>query len=172
MQTSKRILVGLGNPDEKYSQTRHNAGVLFLESLGKIDWEAQKEIYIGKHDDLVLVKSKAVYMNESGKMIEGLKYLKYDLSNLYIVHDDLDLKLGEYKIQHAKGPEVHGGINDIERVVGKEFWRIRIGIDNRGIPRIPGEEYVLQRFTDEELNRLQSVFDEIAQGINRGEGTA
>ncbi len=166
-----KVLIGLGNPGKQYEGTRHNAGrmlvdYLYNSSFSHLTWKSQKGIEILKSPEVILVKSKDFFMNESGKIVQAIDMNK---GELWVAHDDLDIRLGEYKIQQAKGPEVHGGVNDIERVVGKDFWRIRIGVDNRGVPRIPGEEYVLQRFSEEEMDKLQSVIDEIAQTINRGE---
>lgn len=166
-----KVIVGLGNPGDRYKNTRHNAGAMLVDLLVKQSASNGQTIVTNgvemyKTDDLVLVKSKDYYMNESGKIIEDLKYLGIDLTELYVAHDDLDLRLGEYKIHHGKGPEVHGGVNDIERAIGKDFWRIRIGIDNRGTPRIAGEEYVLQNFLPDEIDTLQSVIDAIVKGFN------
>lgn len=164
----ERILLGLGNPGETYEHTRHNVGVGFLEYMPDAHWEPQKGILVAKTSFGVMAKSNLYFMNQSGKIVEDLLYLKLPLHPLYVIHDDLDLRLGEYKIQFGKGPQLHGGVNDIERVLGaKDFWRIRIGVDNREVgKRIPGPDYVLQHFSFEEENRLQSVFDEIAQAIN------
>ena len=98
-----------------------------------------------KTPDLVLVKTKDIFMNESGRLLQGLPE-----GELYVAHDDLDLKLGEYKIQFGKGPKDHNGVESVENALGtKDFWRIRIGIDNRATP-VEGETYVLQKFAPEE----------------------
>ncbi len=167
-----KIIVGLGNPGKQYEGTRHNAGVVLVERLAtsvqesERIWRKNKGIVVMESENLVLVKSSEYFMNESGKIIEALGNRHWAIDDLYVVHDDLDIRLGEYKIQFGKGPEVHGGVMDIERVVGKDFWRIRIGIENRGTPRIPGEEYVLQKFSPDEIVKLQSVIDAIAKGFN------
>jgi len=88
-------------------------------------------------------------------------------TDLYIVHDDLDIKLGEYKIQKGKGPKVHKGINSIEKALGTDdFWRVRVGVDNRDSNnRTPGEQYVLQDFTSEEKEILDKVLDETCKKL-------
>jgi len=81
--------------------------------------------------------------------------------------DDLDLKLGEYKIQLGKGPKLHNGIESIENKLNtKNFWRLRIGVDNRKEDnRIPGEAYVLQNFTANEQERINKVFEQISHEL-------
>ncbi len=169
-----KVFVGLGNPGKQYEGTRHNAGRMFIDHLAiklfdNLNWENKKGVFVLQNKELMLVKSAEYFMNESGKIIQTLGNRHWGTDSLYIAHDDLDIKLGEYKVHLGKGPEVHGGVNDIERVVGKEFWRIRIGIDNRGTPRTPGEEYVLQPFLPEDLIKLESVLDEIDKTITGGE---
>lgn len=162
-----KVIVGLGNPGVLYSSTRHNAGILFVEQLAETlhsdyGWRKHFDALIFKTPELVLVKTKEVFMNESGRLLQGLPE-----GELYLVHDDLDIKLGEYKIQKGVGPKVHNGVESIENQLGtKDFWRIRIGIDNRDSQnRIPGEEYVLQKFSSEEREILKGVCDEIIKTI-------
>jgi peptidyl-tRNA hydrolase, PTH1 family len=107
-------------------------------------------------------------MNESGKAVKKLvDFYKVEMDDLYVIHDDLDIKLGEYKIQKGVGPKVHGGVNSIERELGKEdFWRARVGVDNRDLEnRIPGEEYVLQNFTREERNILMESINQLVSNL-------
>jgi PTH1 family peptidyl-tRNA hydrolase len=89
------------------------------------------------------------------------------ISNLIIVHDDLDIPLGKFKIQFGKGPRLHNGVLSVEQALGtKEFWRIRIGIDGRKKEegrrkKEEGEEYVLEKFKPDEKKVLEAVFPEI-----------
>ncbi len=163
-----KVIVGLGNPGVEYANTRHNAGILFLDKLveslaSDYGWRKHFDALIFKTSDKTLVKTKDIFMNESGRLLQGLPE-----GDLYLVHDDLDIKLGEYKIQKGVGPKVHNGVESVENKLGsKDFWRIRIGIDNRDPSnRIPGEEYVLQKFSGEELGILSNVFDAIIKAIN------
>lgn len=161
-----QIIIGLGNPGVQYVGTRHNAGMMLVELLsqklaGDYGWRKHYDSLIYKTPDLVLVKTKDIFMNESGRLLQGLPE-----GELYVAHDDLDLKLGEYKIQKGVGPKLHYGVQSIEGAVGdKDFWRIRIGIDNRTIP-MEGETYVLQRFTPGEKVILENTLDAIIKTIN------
>jgi PTH1 family peptidyl-tRNA hydrolase len=110
-------------------------------------------------------------MNNSGKAIKIiLNTLHVSRDTLYIIHDDLDIPLGKFKIQFAQGPKLHNGIKSIEETLkSKDFWRIRIGVDNRKKENwIDGETYVLQDFLPEEKKFLtQQVFPKIFQLIKK-----
>ncbi len=145
-----KLIIGLGNPGEKYAQNRHNVGYVVIDKL---------QILNSKPKNIIFAKTN-VFMNESGKIVKKLldKY-KLNTDNLWIIHDDLDIRLGEYKIQKGKGPKVHKGLQSIEEELGTDdFWRVRVGVDNRDPEnRIPGEEYVLQDFTTQETLKLEEV---------------
>jgi len=152
-----KLIVGLGNPGSEYVNTRHNAGFLVVD-----------ELHNQKIPKDVIIKKSDVFMNDSGSFVLSL-YTKYNIqnTNLYIIHDDLDIKLGEYKIQFGKGPKDHNGILDIEDKLGtKDFWRVRIGVDNRPLDNKPmGEEYVLQNFKEEERAILDKIIKEVCKKL-------
>lgn len=152
-----KLIIGLGNPGEKFQKNRHNVGHLF------IDYLSDKQLPPG-----LMTKKTNSYMNESGVFVARLVNEKHlELSNLWIVHDDLDIKLGEYKLQLGKGPKLHKGILSIENEIeGDTFWRVRIGVDNREDGnRESGEGYVLQGFNEEELKILNQVFFKITKDL-------
>lgn len=154
-----KLIIGLGNPREEYVGSRHNAGFLVADTLQK-----------GKLPVGVVVKKSANFMNDSGTCVNELIHrYKVGLSDLYIIHDDLDIPLGSYKIQFAVGPKVHNGINSIEAELGtKDFWRVRVGVDNRDADdRIQGEDYVLQNFEKEERKTLDGVIETICKEISK-----
>ena len=107
-------------------------------------------------------------MNDSGRFVKK-QTSAYNLvpSALYVVHDDLDIPLGKFKIQFGHGPKDHNGIIDIEEKLGtKDFWRVRIGVDNRKPDdRTEGEDYVLQGFTEEERKTLGHVTKEVCKKL-------
>lgn len=152
-----KLIVCLGNPGNAYVNTRHNAGFLVADTL--------QDLKLPK--DVVLKKSDA-FMNESGSFVKKLTDTYHLLpGDLYIIHDDLDIKLGEYKIQFGKGPKDHNGILDIEDKLGtKDFWRVRVGVDNRPLDNKPmGEEYVLQNFSSEEKEILSETIKRIVNEL-------
>src|SRR3972149_8800680 len=161
-----RAVIGLGNPGAEYVATRHNAGVMLVDKLAQrlnsdYGWRKHYDALVFKTEDLWLVKTKSVFMNESGKLLRGLPE-----GELWVAHDDLDIKLGEYKIQKGKGPKGHNGGESVENALKtKDFWRIGIGIENRDRDRENGESYVLGKFTSEEKGILEGVLERIILGL-------
>ena len=117
-----------------------------------------------KGEETELIKPQG-YMNNSGFSVKKVldKHQNIKLGNLYIVHDDLDIPLGKFKIDKGTGPKLHNGIKSIEEALKtKDFWRIRIGVDARKSDSwIDGEEYVLSDFTNEEKTIVNNIFQEI-----------
>ena len=159
-----KFLVGLGNPEPKYSNNRHNLGYMTIDAINavmKTKYTRKSPTFSQKflqsivfdYTPFVFLAKPMKYMNDSGVAVKKLvESYQIDPRNLYIIHDDLDIPLGEYKIQMGIGPKVHNGINSIEEELGtKNFGRIRIGIENRDPEnRAKGENYVLGNFTEEE----------------------
>jgi len=157
--SKNKLIIGLGNPGSQYQNNRHNVGHMFVD-----------KVLISKSKVLsnLKIKKTDTFMNESGRSVK--KITKNDeilTTNLYVVHDDLDIPLGKFKIQFGVGPKVHNGLDSVEQELGtKDFWRVRIGVDNRvSDNRIPGEQYVLQDFTSEELEILNNSFPEIWKNL-------
>ena len=152
-----RLIMGLGNPGEKYKNNRHNIGYRVADDL--------KENFKLKD---TIVKKTNVYMNESGKAVKKFTSAYHLVpSALYVIHDDLDIPLGSYKVQLGKGPKDHKGLNSIYNELGTgNFWHVRIGVDNRDPnDRIEGEEYVLQDFNSEEKKILDKVILQICKKL-------
>jgi len=172
-----KLVVGLGNPGEKYAKNRHNVGWLAIDMLGV----RLKDFYVKKNHSIlstiieykigkerILLVKPLTYMNNSGESVSTLsRFYKVDCNDIYVIHDDLDIKFGKFKIQKGKGPKVHNGILSIEdHLKTSDFYRVRIGVDNRDPEnRIPGETYVLQNFTDEEKENLNLLFDKILKEL-------
>ena len=171
-----KLIVGLGNPGESYKNNRHNIGFMVLDEIlkqRKIIWEESKigkleySWFVNKNGKIELIKPLN-FMNNSGySVVYATKKHKLDLKDLYIVHDDLDIKLGEYKIQFGKGPKEHNGINDIQEKLGtKDFWFVRVGVDNRDSEnRTLGEKYVLEDFRNDEKLALEGVINQICKKL-------
>jgi len=167
------IIIGLGNPGKKYQNNRHNVGHMFIDYLNKLAIDQKNKSFT-----LKTFKTNC-FMNESGKEVEKiLKKLQvpprqtwlssYKLQDVFIVHDDLDIPLGKFRIDFGKGPRLHNGLKSIEQTLKtKDFWRIRIGIDNRKKTGwVDGETYVLQDFLKEEREVLENeVFGKIGERL-------
>ncbi len=152
-----KLIIGLGNPGEEYKNTRHSVGYMVVDELNK-----------SKLPKDFIVKKPDTFMNDSGSFVKKMvDQYKLDLNNLYIIHDDLDIPFGSYKIQFGKGPKDHNGILDIEEKLGsKDFWRLRVGIDNRPLDNKPmGEVYTLENFTDEEKQPLEKTIKEVCKKL-------
>ncbi len=169
-----KVIFGLGNPGQKYTKTRHNAGFMFVDEFAEFlgwnrlevrDWELRKgfeaevrEVYAGGLLKMLLVKPET-FMNDTGRSaMQIVKKYNVDVERDFIlVHDDLDIETGLFKIQVATAPKDHKGVKSVEMLLGdKNFLRIRLGVDSRrGDRSIPGDEYVLEKFSkeDEELIR-------------------
>ncbi len=151
-----KAVIGLGNPGEKYKNNRHNIGHRVVEQL-------QKKNFKG-----VVLKMSDTFMNDSGSFVLRIKgNYKLESSDIYIVHDDLDIRLGDYKIQFGKGPKVHNGLSDIYQKLGtKDFWHVRVGVDNRTSEnRTKGEEYVLSDFLPEEETVISKVVEDVCKKL-------
>ncbi len=157
-----RLIVGLGNPGEKYKNNRHNVGhmvidVLAIKNSKQMNNQLRYKIFKSKN-----------FMNQSGEFVKKLvEQYGIKTSELWVIHDDLDIPLGSYKIQNGRGPKVHHGVNSIEETLReKDFWRVRIGVDNREPgDRIAGEDYVLQDFTETEKNILNEVIQKVSDEL-------
>lgn len=165
--------IGLGNPGEKYEKNRHNVGFLFVDAIAKkhgLELVPNKyvESWVTTRDQYLLAKP-TTFMNASGDAVKKLiSFYSLLVPNIHIVHDDLDIRLGEYKIQKGVGPKLHNGINSIEEKLGTDqFYRIRIGVDNRTLEnRIPGDIYSLQDFTAAELKIIHEVHKKIIKQLH------
>jgi len=178
-KTNKNInlIVALGNVGNEYLLTRHNAGFLFADSIRRFLNDQGYETRTEREKDYILTKFSGLelsilqpttMMNSSGRAVQSfLKYHsnKHQISSLMLAHDDLDLGLDTYKLQFAKAPKNHNGITSVENELGtKDFFRLRIGIENRELEdNITGMEYVLKKFTQTELQTLESLYTRIIE---------
>ena len=162
-----KLIVGLGNPGGEYRKTKHNIGFIFLNSfLSKENLSLDKKKFNGCYIDYVSNKgNKAIllepqtYMNLSGDcIVDFVKYFKIDIDDILIIHDDLDLEFAKVRIRSKGSSGGHNGLKSIiSRLNSEEFKRIRIGIGKD--KNMPVVDYVLSKFSNEELNILESKID-------------
>jgi len=160
-----KIIIGLGNPGQKYQNNRHNVGHMFIKYL-----ESLQVLKLESYKEKIKIYQTDCFMNESGvfvkKQLFNFKTLKP--SNLIIAHDDLDIPLGKFHIQMGVGPQLHNGLESIEnQLKTKEFLRIRIGVDSRTKDNwINGISYVLKDFQKEESEKLEKeIFPKIFEQL-------
>lgn len=165
------LIVGLGNPGPEYQRTRHNVGFVFLDKLTKgerFSFDKKMEGEVLKLKNFVLLKPHT-FMNDSGRAVRKIvDFYKMSVESVIVVHDDLDIAFGEYKIQKEKGPKVHNGVKSVEECLGRaDFWRVRIGIDNRqpGVGYGTGADYVLSKFSNVEQEELEKMFDDVVKDL-------
>ena len=168
------LIVGLGNPGSKYSQTRHNAGFWFLKALQKESdvvsgFRSQAKVSANVcrgrlygHDCIFAVPT--VFMNHSGQAVRALlDYYRVPVANLLVAYDDLDLPPGTARLKKGGGHGGHNGMRDIFRHLDStEFMRLRIGIGHPGFKdAVTG--YVLSRApVDQEKLIMHSINDAVA----------
>lgn len=164
-----KLIVGLGNPGSEYQLTRHNAGYLAIDRLlDKLD--KRKKFSTAKKFSALMCRigesillKPTTYMNESGRAVRAvMDFYKLKPEDLVVIHDDLDIKLGEYKVQEGVGPKIHNGVSSVEKYVGsKEFVRVRLGVDDReeGKNYGSGADYVLSKLSKDELDKLNIAID-------------
>ena len=174
-----KLIIGLGNPEKKYALTRHNAGFILVDKLKEawslpafeLDKKFDAEISQGTYNlqpttyNLLLVKPHT-YMNNSGTAVKKMMdFYKLTPADIIVIHDDLDIELGKYKVTADSRAAGHNGAQSIIDALGtQEFKRIRIGIEGeeRRKSRImASEDFVLQNFSESEQNIVKNVSNEI-----------
>jgi len=168
-----KLIVGLGNPGTKYAKTRHSVGYMTIEviklkftnpQIHKSNSKFKAEVW--EEGGMILAKP-TTFMNESGVAVSALsKFYKLSSNNLFVIHDDLDIPLGTYKIQLGRGPKTHKGLLSVYENLGtKDFWHVRIGVENRADKTISGEAYTLMPFEPEEKKIIDRVIAEICKKL-------
>lgn len=175
-----KIIVGLGNPGEKYKNTRHNAGFLALDFLLSFDGfmdakpshEFKSEIFswLNAEDEKIIFVKPQTYMNDSGQALKVIcNFYKMNLAaDLLVVHDDTDLPFGTIRKADSSSAAGHNGVQSIIDNLGtQDFRRIRIGVETRATrDEMPTDVFVLQNFSDEELKKLrEEIFPKVETEI-------
>ena len=171
MKTPIRIIAGLGNPEEKYDRTLHNAGFWFVDAIarkfsGSFRYEKKFDADICKvtlhGEDVWLVKPQS-YMNCSGQPVRGmLDYYRLKVGQLLVAHDEIDLPVGTVRLKHGGGHGGHNGIRDVIKHCGADFMRLRLGVGHPG-DKSKVTNYVLKRATaDVEAAVERNIDDAIA----------
>ncbi|MFH1867091.1 MAG: aminoacyl-tRNA hydrolase [Patescibacteria group bacterium] len=161
-----KLIVGLGNPEPQYSNTRHNLGAMVVKLLARssgqsdtVEWQTfrqkAKVTQLVIDGQTVRLSLPLTYMNESDKAVGQLvKFYKIDHNDLWIVHDDLDLPFAAVRLSWQSSSAGHRGVDSIIETLGTtDFWRFRLGL-GRPPALIPADKYVLQPFTPEEQGQL------------------
>ena len=166
MQSSLRLIVGLGNPGAEYSETRHNAGFWFCERLARdlkvtLAREARFRGLAGnaRAEGMWLLLPQT-FMNRSGEAVQALAHFyRIEPVEMLVVHDELDLPPGQSRLKFGGGLGGHNGLKDISSRLGtQDYWRLRIGIGHPG-DRNEVVNYVLKPPRKEEAGEIDAAID-------------
>ncbi|MBV8938673.1 MAG: aminoacyl-tRNA hydrolase [Alphaproteobacteria bacterium] len=166
------LLAGLGNPGERYAGNRHNVGFMAADAISaRYEFSSYLKKFGGLFTDgrianqrLLLLKPMT-FMNRSGLPVaEALGFYRLPPERLIVVHDELDLPLGGVRVKKGGGAGGHNGIKDIDRIVGPDYFRVRVGIGHPGDKNLV-TDYVLSDFRPEEVRAINAVLSAIAQHL-------
>lgn len=158
------LVVGLGNPGEKYEKTRHNVGFMMIDYIVEkrnISFNREKMGGIYAEDNLdgekVILLKPQKYINLSGDVIGAyVDYFKIPIENILIINDDMDLDVGIYKLRLSGGSAGHNGLKNIElNLATQDYKRIKIGIAKNSL--IDKKDYVLGKFSKEDLYKIEEL---------------
>ena len=166
------LFVGLGNPNPNNSNNRHNVGFLVIDAINeKFKLSKQKPKFkglltTGKIDEQKVFAIKPLtFMNSSGICIKELiEYFKIDVKNIFVFHDDMDIDIGKIKVKMGGSSAGHNGIDSIDKNIGKNYSRIRIGI-GRPKKNSTGADHVLDNFSVEEKGNVDKVTSSIIESL-------
>ena len=167
------LLVGLGNPNPNNTDNRHNVGFLVIDAINqKFKLSKQKPKFKGLlttgtiNEKKVFAIKPLTFMNSSGVCIKELiEYFKIEVKDIFVFHDDMDIDLGKVKVKFGGSSAGHNGIESIDKNIGKNYSRIRIGI---GRPKkdSTGSDHVLDNFSNEEVDNVQAVTKNIIESLS------
>ena len=168
-----KLVVGLGNPGKEYNLTRHNVGFIILDKyLGDINWSSKfNGLYYEKNinnEKVIFVKPQS-YMNLSGNVVQKfINFYKIDTKDLLVIHDDLDLPVGKFRIKINSSSGGHNGIKDIISCLNtNEFVRLKIGISqNRNIDTKDSVLGKLSKSDLEIIDKNNNAYKEIIENFN------
>ena len=178
--TPLSLVVGLGNPGEKYAGTRHNVGFMALEQLAKrqnSSFKQQSKLHalaaeVGQGSERLRLLMPQTYMNDSGRSIRAaLDWFGFEPNQMLILVDDMDLPLGRLRLRLSGGAGGHNGLRStIAHLGGQEFPRLRIGIGAPALNPVERKQrtvgHVLGRFAVAEQPVLEEVIDEVLAGLD------
>ena len=166
------LFVGLGNPTPDSENNRHNVGFKIIDAINKkFSLSKQKPKFKGLlttgniEGEKIYAIKPLTFMNNSGICIrELIEYFKFDAEDVIVFHDDLDVEFGKIKSKFGGSSAGHNGVASIDKFIGKDYSRVRIGI---GKPKgaIEVSDYVLQNFDEDELEGINKITENIIESI-------
>ncbi|MEN8236182.1 MAG: aminoacyl-tRNA hydrolase [Pseudomonadota bacterium] len=166
------LVVGLGNPGKEYVKHRHNIGFQAIEAVAvahNFDSFKLKDAGLLAQGQLagekVFLLKPMTYMNLSGRSVAQIaRFYKIPLDKIYVIHDDIDLQPGQVRVKQGGGAGGHNGLKSIDSTMGKDYWRIRIGVGHPG-HRDQVSGYVLHNFSKYDEKWIEALLPEIAAAL-------
>ncbi len=179
------LIVGLGNIGKQYNKTRHNIGFLCVDALASAlefdAWTEKKDLksLVTMHtfsDVRVVLAKPTTLMNNSGQAVRAiLQFYKISSQQVLSVHDELDVPFGQIRMRTGGGSAGHNGIKSIIEHIGENFGRVRVGIGSKEQGQMDSADFVLAKFSQEELNHMPALEKEatsiLTEYIYRGDMT-
>ena len=167
------LFVGLGNPNPNNKNNRHNVGFHVIDAINqKFKLSKQKPKFKGLlttgtiEEQKVYAIKPLTFMNSSGVCIKELaEYFKIEVKNIFVFHDDMDIDIGKVKVKFGGSSAGHNGIESIDKNIGKNYSRIRIGV-GRPKDNSTGAEHVLDNFSTEEQQSMEDVTKNITESLS------
>jgi len=169
-----KLLVGLGNIGKEYELTRHNLGFLLLDqiitdySLQSDGVKNKSEIFTGMiNSEKVIAIKPQTFMNLSGQAVSPIvNFYKIELDDILVLHDEIDIDLGDIRSKQGGGNAGHNGLKSIDSCIGKDYKRLRLGVGRPEDARFEVSDYVLGKFTKEERVVVDEVVAEYSKRIS------
>ena len=166
-----RLLVGLGNPGTEYKNHRHNIGFMAAEEISAaFSFSAWQKKFHGRicvgeiAGEKVFILLPDTYMNASGKAVQAASaFHKITPENVIVLHDEIEIAPRKIRIKQGGGHGGHNGLKSIDDAIGKEYWRLRLGIGRPPHPEMDVADYVLSNFNAEEKKWLKPFLKSVAQ---------
>ena len=167
------LLVGLGNPNPDNSNNRHNVGFTVIDAINKkFKLSKQKPKFKGLlttgniNEQKVFAIKPLTFMNNSGVCIKELiEYFKINVKDVFVFHDDMDIDIGKVKAKIGGSNAGHNGIDSIDKNIGKNYSRVRIGV-GRPKKSATGADHVLDNFSGEEKQNVEQVTENIIESLS------
>ena len=167
------LLVGLGNPSPNNTNNRHNVGFLVIDAINsKFKLSKQKPKFKGLlttgkiGDHKVFAIKPLTFMNSSGVCIKELiEYFKINVKDIFVFHDDMDIDVGKIKVKLGGSSAGHNGIESIDKNIGKNYSRIRVGI-GRPKSNSNSEDHVLDNLSSDEKVTVEDVTKNIIESLS------
>ena len=169
-----KLIVGLGNPQTNLLSTRHNAGYWYLDKfLNKFNATLSEDKKLNSYfskvdyaDDQTILVKPTFFINDSGKSLSSFsKYYKIEPESILVMHDDIDLEVGDIRLKFSGGHGGHNGLRDITNHLGKDYWRLRIGVGHPGTKDLV-HHYVLNNPSKQDAEEISLSIGESFQLID------